>query len=327
MKRVFACTFSSLVLLAGCGGDGSYSGGNNNPPPPPPTGITITPNNAMQVAQVAYGSVVASADIASLAGDSGLTASSGGNFTKPAVVAKIGATLPSVILSDPIGPLTLPCAVSGSVTISGDLTNPLTLTAGDTILSDYDNCDDGQGEVIDGTLDFVVDAFAGDILAGLYDMTMTMDLIDFQTTTATDVLMGNGDGTATLDNTLAPYVEASVSGNAMTTDMNGVTETISAYASAQTFDGNLDPAPFTMTAAGTLDSSQLAGVVEYSTPLMFEGLGSDYPNTGELLIAGTDSSARLIVQNNIDVHIQIDADGDGTVDETIMTTWAELESM
>jgi hypothetical protein len=76
--------------------------------------------------------------------------------------------------------------------------------------------------------------------------------------------------------------------------------------------------------SGTLDSTQLSGVIRYSTPVTFQGIGSDFPNAGEFLVQGATSSLRLIAENNTDVSIEIDSDGDGNVDQTIETTWAEL---
>ncbi len=323
MKRTSACTLLPLILVAACGGSGNSGGGNT---PPPNEDFGITSSNAKQASKVAYQSVITSGDIADLVGSSGLTGNGGSNFSKPDAGTQLKGAISSLVQNIPFGPTQLPCVVSGSLTISGDLANPLTLTAGDTVIADYDNCDDGVGEIIDGTLDFVVDAFTGDLITGAYALTMTMDLVNFQVATAIDVSMANGDGTATLNSMLAPYVEASASGNSMTTDTNGATETLSAYSSAQTIDAGLDPAPYTMIASGMLDSSQLSGVVAYSTPVMFEGFGNDYPNTGELLIDGGGSSALLVAINNVDVRIEIDSDGDGTVDDTIMTTWAELAS-
>jgi len=60
---------------------------------------------------------------------------------------------------------------------------------------------------------------------------------------------------------------------------------------------------------------------------MFAGLGANYPYTGEFLVVGENSSLRLVADNDVDVHIDIDSDGDTVVDETIVTTWAELASM
>ena len=45
-----------------------------------------------------------------------------------------------------------------------------------------------------------------------------------------------------------------------------------------------------------------------------------------MLITGNDSSARVIAIDNVNVRIEVDANGDGTVDATIDTTWAELDS-
>jgi hypothetical protein len=68
----------------------------------------------------------------------------------------------------------------------------------------------------------------------------------------------------------------------------------------------------------------------YSTPVMFEGEDTNYPHVGQMLIAGVDSSARIIAQANaIDVVIEIysNTTGTGTPDDTIMTTWAELAGL
>jgi hypothetical protein len=183
--------------------------------------------------------------------------------------------------------------------------------------------------VIDGTIDAIVDAISGDLLAGALDITMTMDLINFQVTIGTDVLLSNGDATASLDNTVQLVASAAVSGSSMTTDTNTGSETLTNYASAQTVDANFDPAPYTMTASGTLDSSQLDGVVDYSTPVMFQGFDANYPSSGELLVSSTDSSARLIAVDDVNVRIEIysNATGTGTPDSTILTTWAALAAM
>ena len=115
-------------------------------------------------------------------------------------------------------------------------------------------------------------------------------------------------------------------GNSLVVDTNTGSESLTNFASALTVDGNVIPSPFTATASGTLDSTEIAGIVRYSNPLMFEGLGSEYPSTGQFLVEGLASSMLLIADNNVDVRIEIDLGADGTVDETIVTTWAELNA-
>jgi len=334
MKRYITCTLISLLCLAACSGSGSgsNSGGANNPPPA--AGFAITPANGLDVAKVAYQSAVASGDVAGLAG-SGITADGGAGLNKPIAPSHTGGTLATLLQKTLLPPVASACAADGTITITMDVADILlvangVLSSGDTILAEYDMCDEGLGEVIDGTIDSIVDAFDGNILTFAYDMTMTMDLIDFSATAGAETVTVNGDGTATLSLLAAPYIEASVSGDSMATVTNTSSETLTNYSNAQTYDGGLAPAPYTMTAAGTLDSSELAGSVTYTTPVMFEGFDTDYPGSGELLVVSDGSSARLIAQANaVDVVIEIysNATGTGTPDSTINTTWAELAAL
>lgn len=331
MNRAAVSTLIPLALLAACSGGSSNFDGRNDPPPP--AGLSIDPANAPQALSAAYAAALASGDLAGLAGSTGLTADAGGDFAKPGLDSRAKGIVDQIVREVPIGPDVYDCIVAGTVTISADIVDPLVLasgmlSAGDTFLVEYDNCDDGVGEVIHGTIDMIVDAFTGDILVTqAYDMTMTMDVTDLQVTTTTDVLSSNGDATATLNTLQAPYVEASVSGNAMTMDTNTASESLSDYSSAQTLDAGVVPSPYTLSASGTLDSSQLSGVVVYSTPVTFEGFDVSYPHAGEFLVTGENSSARLIAVDDVNVRIEIDTDGNGSVDETINTTWDELANL
>jgi hypothetical protein len=177
--------------------------------------------------------------------------------------------------------------------------------------------------VTDGRLDYVVDSINGDFFGGLYDLTMTLTLGNFQVATAADVLTSNGDVTVTLNTLNAPAVSASISGNSLTVDANASSETQTNFSSVQTLDVGVSPSPFSMTSSGTLDSTQLSGVVNYSTPTPLQGFDSDYPSSGQFLVAGDNSSTLLTAEGDT-VLIEIDADGDGIYEDTINTTWAEL---
>jgi hypothetical protein len=334
MTRATLSTLIPLILLTGCGSSGGGIGGqgNNNPPP---AGFAITTANGAQVSQVAYQAAIGSGDIAGLAGSTDLTANAGGGLAKPGLQPQLGGTLAGIMQKVEVGPIVTACPSGGTVTVTMEVDDIAALTlgmysAGDTILTEYDVCDEGFGELIDGDIDSAVDAFDGNIFAFAYDMTMTMNLVNFQVTIADDVFTANGDGTATL-NTLTPqYVEASVNGNLMTTDTNSGSETLSNYSSAQTLDARVSPAPYTMTASGTVDNSNLAGAVTFSTTTLFQGFNEDDPNAGVLLVSSTSGSATLTAEmNGVDVTIRIYASTDTTGDvvDTIMTTWAELAAM
>lgn len=323
MNRFLFLALFTAMVATGCGG--SSDGGGITAPANPGAGLAIGLSNGQDVIRVSYLAAVASGDTAGLVGNSGLVADSGnGSVSKTARGGGIAKPIATAVGSIPFGPDVLPCDVSGSITVSGDLTNPLTLTAGDVINIDADNCDDGLGEVIDGLLAMTIDAFGGDILSGLYDMTASLDITNFQVTTADDVLMSNGDSTVRLDTLNTPTITASVSGRSLSAASNSASETLTNYSSAQTLDAGQTPAPYTMDSSGTLDSSQLSGVVDYSTEVMFQGFDTDNPGTGELLVTGDSSSARLIALDNVNVRIEIDSNDDGTIDDVIDTTWDAL---
>jgi hypothetical protein len=312
----------SSVTLAACGG----GGGSSTPPVNvPPASLTIDSGNALSVSGESYNSAVQNVGMSDLVGSSGLISATPGNVSKVSrdQVAKV---LANVVNKIPIEQ-TQQCAMDGMMTITGEIQNPLTITAGDFFSVLAEDCDDGLGEVIDGTLDFTVDRFSGDILTSLYDLEMTLTMMDFQVRTAEDVLTSNGGATVSLNTLGAPMVTASVTGDSMTIDTNSSSETLFDFVSTQTLDAGVIPSPYTWSASGTLDTTQLAGIVDYSTPVTFEGFDNDYPHSGELFIEGNNSTARLIAENSVDVTIEIDNDGNGSVDETIMTTWAELSDM
>lgn len=322
-RSLFLALITALAATA-CGGSSSDGGGITAPVNPNPS-LSIDAANGQNVVGVSYLAAVASGDTAGLVGNSGLVADSGsGDVSKTAREIGFAKPVSTAVSSIPFGPDTLPCDVSGSITVSGNLANPLTLSAGDIINIDADNCDDGLGEVVDGLLAMTISGFNGDILSGLYDMTAALDITNFQVTTADDVLMSNGDSTVRLNTLNTPAVSASVSGSSLRADSNSDSETLTNYSSAQSLDAGQTPAPYTMDSSGTLDSSQLSGVVGYSTEVMFQGFDSDNPGAGELLVTGDTSSARLIALDNANVRIEIDNNGDGTIDDVIDTTWDAL---
>ena len=320
MKLRTYLLIASAASLAACGGSSDGGSAEFNPPQASAP-LAISAANGPSATFAAWDSANATVGLSDLIGNSGFVPS---GQLKPTAVPTTDFV--SMVQKIPFGPTIVPCEVSGSITISGDLADPITpsLTEGDVISVDADNCDDGLGEVIDGVMDLSVGAFEGDLLSGLYDLTMSMDLTVFSVRTAGETLTSSGDANVIINNLAAPSVSAEVSGISMTTQSGTLTETLSNYMSAQTLDAGQQPAPYTLNSNGTLDSTELAGSVTYSTPVTFEGFDNGYPQTGELLVTGDSSSARLIALDAVNVRVEIDSDGDGTVDDVIDTTWAAL---
>jgi hypothetical protein len=54
-------------------------------------------------------------------------------------------------------------------------------------------------------------------------------------------------------------------------------------------------------------------------------IGDDNPSAGELLISDSSSSVLVTVLDNINVQLEIDLELDGTIDQTIVVPWSELD--
>lgn len=324
MQRTIFITLAASMLFAGC----SSGGGGGDPVVSPDLTIAITSNNAMEVAKVSWSAALDTGEFGDLTGTGLFIGGTSGGVSKldGAIASSAKAGNSGQGQQVPIPAETVSCDVSGDVTVSGEIADPVTptLTAGDFFEIDYNNCDDGFGDVTDGVLRMDIDAFSGDFLTEMFDMTVTLTLNMFQIATEQDVITSHGGVTATIDTTNLPSVFTGISGNSMMVDTNASSESLTNFASSLNVDGTLDPALYARSSSGTLDSTQLAGVIRYSTPVTFEGLGNDFPSSGEFLVEGASSSLRLIAVNNVDVRIELDSNGDGSVDETILTTWAEL---
>lgn len=322
MKRLPISLLATALLTSACGGgDGSPFGGTD----PVSDSFGIDSGNGVAAARQSYAAVLASGGIAELGGPAGLSSAP----TDGSAVARQAITPDELALDVvsliPFGPDVEPClGGTGTVTLSGDIAVPGTLTTGDVFRIEYDLCDEGQGEVIDGVIELTVRDFSGDLFLGTYLLSMDALIETLSINTGTDTLIADGDATITLDTQDTPYIATSVSGSGITQSSNAGTETLTGYSSNQTLDGNQDPAEYTMEAAGRLDSSQLPGVVDYSTVTTFRGFVPAYPREGSLLVRGDNSSARLVVVDDSNVRVEIDSNGDGEADDVIDLTWDEF---
>ena len=313
--RLLAVSILMAAVITGCGG----GGGNNGTVDTGPT-LAITADNGEAVAAAVTTGVLAMFEI---------TEGVEGPILEPtagtlSLLRKIGK-MPRTFYQVPVQG-TEPCEVSGSVSLSGDFADPTTITEGDTITGDFDNCDDGDGFLIDGVLALTVAGVEGDIFSDVFRLTLDMVLTNLTVTSDGESIAGDGDLDYTLDTLNFPAIMTALSGTELSIAAAGESVTFRNF--DQTLEANpgVVPTPYAAEANGRLDSSLLGGSVDYDTVVTIQASGDDNPPyTGEILVTGaTSSQVRIVVAGEEVVSLEIDVNGDGVVDEFIDTTWAAL---
>lgn len=322
MVRALALLISLALFLAACGGGGG--GGAPAQPPINASDLVITTANAKPAVRVAYGATMESVDTGGLVGDSGLATTPGGGLQKPGAPASFTSKLNGFMQKDPLGPVTFDCGVAGTQTLSGEVASVLGLSVGDQINVDAMNCDDGFDEVINGRMEMTVTMFSGD-LEGLYILEIRVVLIDFSVTTPTDMITSNGDATVMINTTGNPVISMSIGGTSLATVSSAVSMIMTNFDTAQTVDTSTFPEPYTLSSSGTVDSSDLSGLISFTTSVTFQGAGAGYPFAGQLVITGADGATiTLTALDETTVRIETDTNNDGTPESTEVTTWEDI---
>lgn len=314
---------TTTALLAACGGGG---GGSDFSSSTPARQVPITAANAAAVASITLGTldgVAVLSDFAlNLAFD--LLAPLDGY----ANAAAAGRSAPGPRLVE-----TMDCLVAGDVTIDSRIATAGTLEMDDRIEIDFDGCNDGDGIIIDGSLALKVEAdLTGDLGTGFFLL---------QTDATLDRLLITADGTSLeLDGTTELDIDTReddmlhVAVQATTLDVEIDAEPATLGDFLLTVDTDItdpDDWEYTTAAAGTLTAEALGdasadGEVSFETidPLV-ERDSAPYPLLGQFEIRGDDDSSVLVSDAPGDeVLLDVDADGNGTVEVTLTTTWSAL---
>ncbi len=311
------------LIFGGCGGGGG-GGGPAAPPGPPATG-TINTGSVLAISGRAVDAAFQSGGFGNITNFVGLTTVATGDPVTlgKGIVAIAGVW--NVNSKIPVGPETTPCAVSGSVTVSGDIASPLTVTEGDFLDYLWENCDDGLGQVINGLIGMTFTEFEGNLLAGRILLRVSLAVQNFQVIEPTESHTTTGNLALTIDSRSQPLTVVTTMGSTLMVDNGRSTETLTDFSSTVTEDTSVFPANFTTEATGSVSSTQFAGVVSYDTPVAFQAMGDGFPYVGEMLVFGTgNASIRITAIDEVSVMIEADYNGDGASDATIETTWAAL---
>lgn len=313
------------MLLGACGG-------NSDGGPLPIDYAVISGDNAAAIAGDVLGASLKGGPIGEYArllalGGSISTPPSSGSTSKPGLaVAQAKALLEKNAvgpLSAPIAPTTSPCSIGGSVTLSGDISSTQILTSGDTITFEFADCDDGV-IVVSGTFQMTIMSFAGDFVSGSFSFEVDATLGDFHVT-ENGVTSASIDGAVTLglDLTVLPYIGLTVSSSALDVDDGVSVRTLENYSLSETRD-SLTGA-YTRSVSGRVTSSAFFGAVDFETSVALESLDDGYAYIGRLEISGAGGATiAIIILDSTTIRLEVDENGDGTVDRSIDTTWDAL---
>jgi len=317
---------SFAVLVMGCSG----GGGGSSPIASLPL-ADIDPQSAPIIAGAVTKAAVDGSDLGEFAGFAG-----GGAVLRAPdsqIFAKIGTLQASQTqalraralngeLQTPIPPEQQDCAVSGTVTISGDIANPLTLSANDTFTLVFAACDDGAG-VVNGTYAMRITSFSGDLLSGSFVLGVSVALTGFQFTENEQTVTVNGDVSVSMTADASPTQTITVTASSLSISDGGSNHTLANYMAMQTVDQFTGA--YTLDVSGTLSGSEFSGRVTFETTIELAGDGTGFAFAGEIRINGALSATiDVIVLDGALVRLEIDYDGDGAIDEIVDTSWAEL---
>lgn len=316
-----------ILILAGCGGGGAGGGASQTAAVTP---ADITSLNAPVIAGAVMQSALEGGGLGAFAGVGSGSIVQGPNSQLFATLGEIQKTHTESlrqkaqygVLQDTIPPQMTDCLNGGTVTVSGEVTNPLTLSPTDSFTLIYTACDDGAG-IMNGTYEMSVTGFNGDLLSGMFVFDVTVTLTAFEITDAGETVTANGSISISLDLTASSTMSVSVTSTGLTVAEGSSSHTLGSFSVTQTVD-QLTSA-YTMTVSGALTSSAFTGRVTFSTSIALQSDGLGYAFTGEVTITGADSaSITVIVIDDVLVRLEIDLDGVNGPDEIVDTTWAEL---
>ncbi|MDH3615640.1 MAG: hypothetical protein OEQ90_04130 [Gammaproteobacteria bacterium] len=279
------------------------------------TGL-ITSENVPIIAREVFNAVT---------GFGSVTVAAGGQFTPTGVFGQIKQQA----MSGDFGPFSVACITSGGASVSGAISAAGAFSANDQLNADFIGCTrDNEG--LEGEMNVAVSSFtetSGDayLVTGTVAQDDLLRFIDGSCHAGTGTFNTSYDfvfsttGLVDMDSSASEF---SVWSGGRSQTLNGAT------VNAQIMVGQ-QPVTVTRTSSGTVTSEDLDGSFGYVSVspdvFLIDGDAATGPYSGELLVSGRDnSSIRMVALDERNLRLDIDFDGNSTVDEQAMTTWATL---
>jgi hypothetical protein len=224
-------------------------------------------------------------------------------------------------------PITDTCAVSGTVTVSGSPANdPVTIAVGDVFVLVFDACDDGDGYTIDSSFSLKVMELVGDPGTDVYRLRYA--LLDMSLTVASSVnsyTASDSEFQLICDSLAFPVIV--LTSGAESLQLSSQADVYSWNFGVQAITVNTDISPITTlreARESRMKSDLLGDYLYYKTIMPLQGADNQNPESGEILISGN-GTVRIVIESSASVRLEIDADGDGNIDDYQYTTWAALQ--
>lgn len=356
-----AALLGCVVSIAGCGGGSSDTGSTSTDTDPLPSNQTTEANsrgNAQQNQnneqnnqnnppstisnnnQTEQAATDASADLGALAILDGNT--SGDPATDQAgqefnAVTKIltadAGALAVTTTTEYCGPDPAVDTGNGSVTTENNDQDPPGRSTGDSVTVTFNQCVKGNavnGRTIDGTRTYVLNTFEGEPYVtapwavdttATSDITITTSRGSFAHKNTSNVIANSTDGIIITRKSTGDSAHTS-------TPTGGGTAENSARTFDISFTSDANAQTYTFEANTTIDNSTRKRTVVTDTPIT--GTTGGAPNAGVVTITNLDvatqvtSITKLTVQADGTVLVEVDDNGDGTVDSTTTQPWIDL---
>lgn len=309
--------------VAACGGGGSSS--PVTPDSPDQNVLGLSASNYQAVGQASMSSAFYLGNASGLVSGSASGRVGGAGALRHAQVAGRPQALAVV------GPIAVPCDQGGSLSVTfSDLNNNGEFEVGDSLSLDAAACK-LDGAVTQGRVDLSLQSLTGVYGSRSFSAGLTLKLTAFGVSQGSNSLLGDGSLTASFSQTVAGTSEfgltvprlsltGRVAGQSFSTTLTDVQLSLK----EDTVNGS---ARTRFTYGGTLLSSVFDNKqVQVSTPqeLVIQGT-DDYPSSGVLLVRGKgNSTLRITAVNAVQARLELDAEGDGVFETSVLKNWADL---
>ena len=329
---------AALALLA-CGGGGGGGGGGGAPSVPSATGLVITSANAPSVAAEALETSTSTDATAAGQFVTGIQVDAGASGgSHPQMLASAARAL----LAKPrtTGPVATGAAVSqactggGSITVDGTTSGAAFPVAGDSLSISASHCSetvDGTTVVLNGSVSIAITSGSYDSSSAVYPKSVTMRIVS----TSLSVSAAGGpkevfDGDLTLALTETSASSGSLTATAAslvsTTASHRITLTDYKLEAAQTSTGStLRVSTNVETNNARFGSTPVRYSLTTETPVTVSSSGA--VTAGSIRVSGSNSSLLLNVTATDTFSLQVDTNGDGTMDSTSAVTLADLQAL